>query len=301
MTFKTLLLPALCLLGLAAAAHSATPGGTPTQFTVTTSVIGPASLIGHGSILPASQQVDEGAMSTVTIAADPGYRLTGVDASACSGVDNGDGTWTLGPIEFDCEVIASFAVDPADIVFQSDMENDVRQVADVGLDVPVNIYGASINWETAATCYGSADAPCDSTYHFRPASSFFILGHTYLVFRYPTNDDADLPGAPHSYGIVATTNNDDPDNPYTVSQPLHSGDTVGPAQNFDYPASVAGCATWTSPDGVDAYIGFQFLNSVSGRINYGYAHMVTQPSTNGFPATITDYAYNRRGDAIVIP
>jgi len=301
MTPRLFILPALCLLGMAAAAHSATPHGTPTQFTVSTSVIGPASLTGHGSILPATQQVDDGAMSVVTIAPDPGYLLTGVDASACNGVDNGDGTWTIGPIQFDCEIVATFVLDAADVVFQSDLEADIRQVADVGLDIPVNIYGASINWETAATCFGSADAPCDSTYHFRPASSFFVLGHTYLVFRYPTNDDSDLPGTTHSYGIVSYTNNDDPDNPYTVSQPLISGDTVGPAQNFDYPASVAGCATWTSPDGVDAYIGFQFLNSVSGRINYGYAHLVTQPSTNGFPATITDYAYNRRGEAITIP
>jgi len=301
MTPRSVFLPALCLLGMAAAAHSATPHGTPTQFTVSTSVIGPASLVGHGNILPASQQVDDGAMSTLTVTPDPGYRLIGVDASACSGVDNGDGSWTIGPIQFDCEVVATFALDPADVVFQGDLEDDVRQVADVGLDIPANIYGASINWETAAICYGSADAPCDSTYHFRPASSLYVLGHTYLVFRYPTNDDADLPGVSHSYGIVSSINTDDPDDPYAVSQPLYSGDTVGPAQTFDFPASVPGCAPWASPDGVDAYIGFQFINSVSGRINYGYAHMVTQPSMNGFPATITDYAYNRRGDATVIP
>ncbi|MEP7042473.1 MAG: hypothetical protein ABI843_05390 [Dokdonella sp.] len=301
MTSRFLILPALCLIGLASAAHSATPHGTPAQFTVSTSVIGPATLTGHGSILPATQHVDDGAMSVVTIEPDPGYLLTAVDAAGCNGVDNSDGTWTIGPIQFDCQIVATFVLDPADVVFQGDLENDIRQVADVGLDIPVNIFGASINWETKATCYGSADSPCDSTFHFRPASSLFVLGHTYLVFRYPTNDDNDLPGTPHSYGIVATINNDDPDDPFAVSQPLISGDAVGPAQYFDYPSSVAGCATWTSPDGVDAYIGFRFINSVSGRINYGYAHMVTQPSSNGFPATITDYAYNRRGDAITIP
>ena len=301
MTPRTVFLSSLCVLVFTATAHAAAPDGTPTQFTVSTVVLGPASLTGHGSILPATQVVADGGMSSVTIAADPGYRLTAVAAGACSGVPNGDGTWTIGPITFDCEIDATFALDPADVVFQSDLEDDVRQVADVNLDIPGNMYGASINWETSATCFGAAGAFCDSTYHFRPASSLFVLGHQYLVFRYPTNDDDDLPGAAHSYGIVATINNDDPNGPYPESVPLHPGDIVGPAQLFDFPASVAGCAPWISPDGVDAYVGFQFINSMTGRINYGYAHLVTQPSTNGFPATITDYAYNRRGDAVVIP
>jgi hypothetical protein len=298
-----LLLPAICLLtvaGLAQAAQPHRPQGTPTQWTVSTSVIGPANLAVHGSITPLSQLVNQTDTATVTVTPDPGYVLVSLDMGGCGGTSNGDGTWTTDQIFGDCGITATFALDSADVVFQGDFDPDVKTFDDVNLDLPPTILGASINWQTGATCTGTSDAPCDNTYHLRPASSFPVQTHYALVFRFPSNDDTIVDGVQPSYGVVTDVPGDDGN-----SVPLISGDTVGPDQAFGYPVSVASMAAWATADGVDAYVGFRFLNSQSGRVNYGYAHMVTsgQPSgtPTGFPATILDYAYDRRGNAVVIP
>jgi len=272
------------------------------QWTVGTHVIGPASLAVHGSVSPTSITVDQGDTATFTMTPDPGYVLTSVDISACGGQANGDGSWTTDPVYGDCDVTATFALSADDVIFQGDFDSDVKVVGDVNLDLPATILGASINWETGATCVGSNDAPCDNTYHFRPASSFPVLGRYALVFRYPTNDDFVVDDALRAYGIVGDTENGD-----DISQPLQSGDSVGPDNTFVFPVSTNGTAAWHTADGLDAYIGFRFLNSKTGRINYGYAHLVTSPpgtpgaTPTGFPAMLVDYAYNQRGDAIVIP
>ena len=98
------------------------------------------------------------------------------------------------------------------------------------------------------------------------------------------------------YGVVTDTSGED-----AVSIPLQSGDTVGPDSTFGYPVSVDGSAAWRSADGVDAYLGFRFFDPRTGLVDYGYAHLVTGPGASGFPATITGYAYDRRGQAITIP
>jgi len=252
-------------------------GTPPPQYTVS-AVAG-----AHGSVDPASQVVDEGVTATIAITPDPGYVIAGVDGGACGATDNGDGTWTTDGIFGDCTVTASFVLSAADVVYQADFDADIVEVDDLDLDVDSAILGSSINWLTGATCHQCSEPD----YHFRAASSFAVLGHFYLVFRFPINLPED------SYGVVTDLDGN--------SLPLASGDTVGPAQTFGYPVSPDSTASWRSTGGVDAYVGFRFLDTNTGRINYGYARLVTGGGTSGFPATIMSYAYNRRGEAITIP
>lgn len=286
----------LVLLTAAAASHAAAPNapaGTP-QWTVGTQAIGPAQLTGHGSFTPASQVVNQGDTATVTPVADPGYRLAGVDTGGCGGVDNGDGSWTTDQIYGDCSLVATFVLDTADVVFQGDFDADIRTFDDVNLQIPATVLGASINWQTGATCTGTSAAPCDNTYHFRPASSLPLAGRFYLVFRYPTSIAAD------TYGVTTDLPGED-----GYSVPLQSGAVIGPAQPFGFPLSAASTSAWRSQAGVDGYVGFRFLDANTGRVDYGYARLVTSSSSSttppGLPATLVGFAYNRRGEAITIP
>jgi len=297
------LVSATFLLGACAFVQAASPhrpAGTPTTWTISTNVIGPASLVGHGTAIPVSQVVNEGDTATVAITPDPGYVLTSLDDFDCGGTANGDGTWTTDPILGDCTITATFALSASEVVLQGDFDADIKVVDDVNLDLPQTWLGASINWQTGATCTGTNEAPCDNSYHFRPAASY-DLASPVIVFRFPTNDDEVLDDSLRSYGIVGySTNGED------FSQPLQSGATIGPEQIFVYPVLPFETAPWQAADGLDAYVGFRFLNSDTGRVNYGYAHLVTSPQSppapaTGFPATIVGYAYNRRGDAITIP
>jgi hypothetical protein len=120
-----------------------------------------------------------------------------------------------------------------------------------------------------------------------------------FVFRFPTLDDSVLDDSFRSYGLAGYTTDDE-----NFAPPLYSGATIGPDQTFVFPEQPFETASWVTPDGVDAYVGFRFLNSVSGRTNFGYAHLITSgadPIETGFPATIVGYAYNQRGNAITIP
>lgn len=267
----------LCLSALFPLAAAA---GTPAQYTVT------AAADGHGSVDPPSQAVDEAATATFTIAPDPGYVLGGVDGGACGVHDDGDGTWTTDPIYGDCGITATFVLDAADVILQGDFDPDIVAVGDLGLDVDQSILGSSVNWLTGATCHSCPEPD----YQFRASSSFPVLGHFYLVFRFPMSTPED------AYGVVTDVAGDD-----AASLPLHSGDTVGPDATFGFPVSVDGSAAWRSADGVDAYLGFRFFDPGTGRVDYGYAHTVTGAGSSGFPATIVGYAYDRRGNPITIP
>jgi hypothetical protein len=290
---ETRMLRASCLLGVSLVAAMA-QAGTPVTWTITTSVIGPASLVGHGHVEPASATVNNGDTATFTFTPDPGYVLAGTDIDAgCGGSENSDGTWTTTPIFGDCQIDGTFALSAADVVFQGDFDPNVKIVDDVNLGIPPTVQGASINWQTGATCVGAFGAACDDTYHFRLSSNSSLNG--VLVFRFPTLI------SPDTYGVVSQTVGEDA----IFSPPLVDGATIGPDQNFDYPVFLNSASDWCTADGVDAYVGFRFLNSNSGLVNYGYAHLQTGPESGtspcGFPATIVGYAYDRRGNAIVIP
>jgi hypothetical protein len=292
MTYRfraALLLPMTCLLAVCSfvqAAPTHRPAGTPPQWTVS------AVALGHGSVAPASQVVDQATTATITVTADPGYVLAALDGGACGAFDNGDGTWTTDLIYADCEVTASFVLSAADVVMQGDFDPDIVSVDNLDLSIDYAILGSSVDWLTGATCHSCPD----QLYNLRVASSFPVQAHTYLVFRYPLANA--MPA--DSEGIVADSTGEDPN-----SIPLMSGASVGPASTFGFPLSIAASSSWRSLSGVDAYVGFRFFNTNTGRINYGYAHLITGASSttppSGFPATIPGYAYNRRGDAIVIP
>ncbi|HJU39319.1 MAG TPA: hypothetical protein VJ724_07065 [Tahibacter sp.] len=278
---------ALCLLALFPFWALAQMRGTP-QYTVT------GDVVGHGAVTPPSMLVDEGATATFAVAADPGYRLAGVDMGACGVHDNGDGTWTTDIILGDCGITATFVLDAADVVMQGDFDDDIVRVDDYDVPIQNAILGTSFNWITGENCAGTSGAPCSNDFHLRPAASFPVQARVYLVFRFPMSTPAD------AYGIVTDVDGED-----GVSVPLQSGDTVGPQRAFGYPTSSAGSAAWRSASGFDGYIGFRLFNPVSGKTNYGYARMTTsgstQPTVSGFPASIVGYAYDRRGNPVAIP
>jgi hypothetical protein len=294
----TFLLGACAFVQAAPAPHN--PAGTLTTWTVYTNVVGPASLVGHGSLLPVSPVVNEGDTATLTITPDPGYLLTSVDLSQCGGAANGDGTWTTDTVLGDCTLTATFALSASDVIFQGDLDPDITVVDDVNLNIPQTWLGASINYETGATCTGTPAKPCGNAYHFRPAANYDHIDPV-LVFRYMTGDDWVIDDSYRSYGIVGYSAAGDEQ----FSQPLQSGGSIGPEQTFVFPTQGFETAPWHAAAGLDAYVGFRFLNSKTGLVNYGYTHLVTSPQDSptptGFPATIVGYAYNRRGAPIKIP
>lgn len=256
------------------------PNGTPAQYTVT------ATADGNGTADPASQLIDQGNTANFTITPDTGYALGGVDGGACGVHDNGDGTWTSDQIFADCGITAYFVLDAADVMLKGDFDPDIVEADAIDLQVDQSILGSSINWLTGATCHSCPEP----VYQFRAASSFPIIGNIYLVFRFPMNlpDDA--------YGVVTDITGDE-----AASVPLYSGDAVGPDRTFAYPVSTNGAAAWRTSNGVDAYLGFRFFDTNTGRIDYGYARLMTGAGTSGFPATIVGYAYDQRGNPITIP
>ncbi len=177
-------------------------------------------------------------------------------------------------------------LDAADVIAQGDFDPDVVTIDNLNLGIDYSILGSSVDWLTSATCHGCPDPD----YQFRAASSLQVLGSFYLVFRFPMNLPED------AYGVVTDTTGD-----AAASVPLQSGDIVGPNRTFAFPVSIDGSAAWRSGSGVDAYLGFRFLDTNTGRIDYGYARLVTGAGESGFPATITGYAYDRRGNSIAVP
>jgi hypothetical protein len=254
-----------------------------------------ATALGHGTVDPVSQTVSEGATTTITVMPDTGYLLAGVDGGACGATDNGDGTWTTDMIFADCGITATFVLSAGDVVSQGDFDSDIVAIDNFNVPIAATILGTSINWINGTTCNGTNTDPCSNDYQLRLSSSFFVQAHFYLVPRFPESTPSD------AYGLVTDVTGD-----AAMWLVLASGDSVGPQSTFDYPTSPASAANWRADDGVDGYFGFRLFNPVSGKVNYGYAHLVTsgyQPPAplSGFPATIIGYAFNRRGDAIVIP
>src|SRR5690606_37856260 len=84
---------------------------------------------------------------------------------------------------------------------------------------------------------------------------------------------------------------------------LAPGVTVGPDSDFLLGSTASWmtmAANWRQAGDVDGYLGFRFLNTETGEVNFGYAHLRTT-GTTGYPATVVGYAYNKAGDAITIP
>ncbi len=150
---------------------------------------------------------------------------------------------------------------------------------DLDATIPDDFGGLSVNWLTGDAIPGEIDG-----YHFNPYRSN-TAGANFLSFWFQ------LEGADNAGGVSLNGAQ------YAV---LASGDTIGPDSTFiDTPQAVP-TALWRLADGVDGYLGFRFTNTVTGQINYGYVRLTTT-GTQGFPATLSEYAYNQAGQAITIP
>lgn len=80
---------------------------------------------GNGSITPPTQTVSHGGNAVFTVVADAHHHVDGVTGSACTPVDNGDGTWRVENIIAACTVTAHFAIDTYAVTLVVDGEGDV--------------------------------------------------------------------------------------------------------------------------------------------------------------------------------
>jgi len=78
-----------------------------------------------------------------------------------------------------------------------------------------------------------------------------------------------------------------------VCDVIHTGGTVGPGSTWS-----EGSATNFNA-GVDACLGFQFVNANTATVNYGVVRLTT--ASPGFPATLVEYWYDNSGAAITAP
>ena len=82
---------------------------------------------------------------------------------------------------------------------------------------------------------------------------------------------------------------------YAVLQP---GATIGPGLGLTFSKTQMPMTTWWP--GMDGFIGLEFRNSSTKKINYGYIHLQTSGVT-GLPAQVLEYGFDRSGAAIRIP
>lgn len=131
--------------------------------------------------------------------------------------------------------------------------------------------GSSVHWQTGARCN------CDNdSFDFNVK---LVAGE--IIF--------DWPAASASEGGVLIGGS------YAV---LQSGATIGPASTFSTSAAASATVDWRA--GADGYLGFRFVNSNSGAINYGYARIRSTAPT-GFPVEIVSVGYNLTGLPVSVP
>lgn len=85
---------------------------------------------------------------------------------------------------------------------------------------------------------------------------------------------------------------------YKVS---YAGEVIGSSSTFT--DVVGSMGNWRVAGGVDAYLGFRFLNTTTGAINYGYVRInnTSAVGATGYPATIVSYTFDKSGASITIP
>lgn len=96
----------------------------------------------------------------------------------------------------------------------------------------------------------------------------------------------------------------------TASHGGVAASTIGPLLSLAPSTVVSVASTFTNSIGAaggspyrttnDNILGFRFWNETTSAINYGYMMMSTT-ATNGFPATITGWAYENNGGPITVP
>ncbi len=159
------------------------------------------------------------------------------------------------------------------------VDPDIVFVDNVNLDFAQNGTGNSINWLTAATC------ACDAgQFHFNVWQSGGLL-----AFFNPLRTPVD------QFGFVS--------NGSGLVSVLASGESIGPSSTWLTGTTATWgtmAAAWRQAEGVHGFMGFRFLNTDTGQVNYGYAELSTT-GTTGYPATLHRYWYNAAGGPISIP
>ena len=176
------------------------------------------------------------------------------------------------PITFEPQVGRGYVIFGArDLIFHDGAESENIDTFFPRLKVRRTEEGGAVRWQNGAKC------DCDL-----PDFDFNVsLSEGEMVFAWPA---ADANGG----GVISGA-------AYSVLQP---GAVVGPASIFGVDGSAASTTNWRA--GVDGFLGFQFSNSVSGQINYGYARLTTTAPT-GYPVKIVSVHVNVTGQAVSIP
>jgi len=119
---------------------------------------------GHGTITPDLQQTDYGSTATLTLSPDEGYAAASV--TGCGGALADDGvTYVTGPVTADCEVVATFGVSSADIIFSNGFETVPQVCEPEQLFEDPSLELETVHWDSYDSQYGTSfcDASCDST------------------------------------------------------------------------------------------------------------------------------------------
>jgi hypothetical protein len=154
--------------------------------------------------------------------------------------------------------LAAPAVSKADIIYSGI----------VNYSVPDNFNGIYINFVTGAT--GTSNTV--PGWNWNPYD-----GGTALQFFWNAAPNGGLSLDTTTYAVLA------------------AGAPISNASMFITSTGSAATAAWQA--GRDAYLGIRLLNSQTSATNFGWVHFQTS-ATNGFPATIVEYAYGNAGESI---
>ena len=124
------------------------------------------------------------------------------------------------------------------------------------------------------------------------ASSGAVAGYDINVYN--NGGGLTFYGAASPYGVLATGTA----GTLAVAQRLNVGATVSSTSTGFYNQFQTVGTAFQGTTGV-SYVGFRFLNEVTGATNYGYLQLTTT-SGDGFPATITGYAYDNAGLGLTV-
>lgn len=140
----------------------------------------------------------------------------------------------------------------------------------LNLSIPATSTGLYYNWLTATPC--TASCTPTTNYHF---NGWANGGN--LAFFWPGTNVSMCVSSGASCSV------------------LTSGAVIGPSSTF----SEGNSANFVT--GGTLYLGFQFVNTNTTLVNYGYVKLTTTGPTTGFPATLVEYWYDNSGAAITIP
>ncbi|TVQ41066.1 MAG: hypothetical protein EA370_02745 [Wenzhouxiangella sp.] len=150
---------------------------------------------------------------------------------------------------------------------------DIVRFTNIDFTPNSDFTGSAVQWFTGDTCN------CDTgPFDFNPFRSP-------VQWYWPNQETQDAGGVSLDDGLS-----------YAVLEP---GAVIGPGSSFLVETTAFATLRWRQGDGVQGYLGFQFVNPDTGQTNYGYANISTTGSS-GHPMTIHGWAFNRAGDPITV-